>query len=366
MAVIKNHKTGMWEVRTYYKDLTGARKQKTKRGFAKKSEALEWERNFKLKEDQSISMSFKSFVDIYLTDLEPRIKRNTFLTKKHIIETKILPYFGKRKLDDIRTSDVIQWQNEIMKLKKDNGELFSPTYLKTIHNQLSAILNHAVNMYGLKDNVARKAGTMGKEENKEMEFWTQDEFQAFLECVADKPISYYAFEMLYWTGLREGELLALTPADIDFKNKKLHITKSYQYINGEDIITDPKTEKSRRDVVIPDFLVEELRQFIGMLYGYGRDDRIFQITKSYLHHEMSRGAKAAGVKRIRIHDLRHSHISLLIRLGFSAVAIGNRVGHESQTITFHYAHMFPTEQIEMADKLNEEFVPGTGNGGDVQ
>ena len=150
MAVIKNNKTGMWEVRTYYKDLTGARKQKTKRGFAKKSEALEWERNFKLKEDQSISMSFKSFVDIYLTDLEPRIKRNTFLTKKHIIETKILPYFGKRKLDDIRTSDVIQWQNEIMKLKKDNGELFSPTYLKTIHNQLSAILNHAVNMYGLK------------------------------------------------------------------------------------------------------------------------------------------------------------------------------------------------------------------------
>lgn len=205
MAVIKNKKTGMWEVRTYYKDLTGERKQKTKRGFAKKSEALEWERNFKLKENQSISMSFKSFVDIYLTDLEPRIKRNTFLTKKHIIETKILPYFGKRKLDDIRTSDVIQWQNEIMKLKKDNGELFSPTYLKTIHNQLSAILNHAVNMYGLKDNVARKAGTMGKEENKEMEFWTQDEFQKFLECVVDKPISYYAFEMLYWTGIREGD-----------------------------------------------------------------------------------------------------------------------------------------------------------------
>lgn len=101
MAVIKHKKTGMWEVRTYYKDLTGERKQKTKRGFAKKSEALEWERNFKLKENQSISMRFKSFVDIYLTDLEPRIKRNTFLTKKHIIETKILPYFGKRKLDDI-------------------------------------------------------------------------------------------------------------------------------------------------------------------------------------------------------------------------------------------------------------------------
>ena len=95
MAVIKNNKTGTWEVRTYYKDLTGARKQKP-RGALQEERSLEWERNFKLKEDQSINMSFKSFVDIYLTDLEPRIKRNTFLTKKHIIETKILPYFGKR------------------------------------------------------------------------------------------------------------------------------------------------------------------------------------------------------------------------------------------------------------------------------
>lgn len=326
MAVIKNNRTGMWEVRTYYKDLTGARKQKTKRGFAKKSEALEWERNFKLKEDQSISMSFKSFVDIYLTDLEPRIKRNTFLTKKHIIETKILPYFGKRKLDDIRTSDVIQWQNEIMKLKKDNGELFSPTYLKTIHNQLSAILNHAVNMYGLKDNVARKAGTMGKEENKEMEFWTQEEFQAFLECVADKPISYYAFEILYWTGIREGELLALTPGDFNFEKKTLWINKSYQRLEGKDVITDPKTPKSNRTIVMPDFLAAE----------------------------MDRGAKLAGVKRIRIHGLRHSHISLLINLGFSALAIGERVGHEAVDITYHYAHLFPTVQTDMAAQLETE------------
>lgn len=117
---------------------------------------------------------------------------------------------------------------------------------------------------------------------------------------------------------------------------------------------------------IPEFLCEELKDYIGRLYGILPTDRIFHLTKSFLHHEMTRGAEKAGVKRIRIHDLRHSHISLLIRLGFSAVAIGNRVGHESQTITFHYAHMFPTEQIEMADKLNEEFVPGTGNGGDVQ
>ena len=105
-------------------------------------------------------------------------------------------------------------------------------------------------MYGLKDNVARKAGTMGKEENKEMEFWTQEEFQAFLECVADKPISYYAFEILYWTGIREGELLALIPGDFNFEKKTLRINKSYQRLEGKDVITDPKTPKSNRTILM--------------------------------------------------------------------------------------------------------------------
>ena len=354
MAVIKNQKTGMWEVRTYYKDWTGTRRQKTKRGFAKKSDALEWERAFKLKDELNINMKFADFVELYLSDIQPRIKYNSYLTKKHIIETKILPYFGHRKLNEIRPADVIQWQNEIMKLKKDNGEAYSPTYLKTIHNQLSAILNHAVNMYDLKDNVARKAGSMGKEESKEIMFWTQEEYQAFIEQVADKPISYYAFEILYWTGIREGELLALTAADFDFEKGTVSISKSYQRLSGQDLITTPKTEKSNRVITMPQFLAEEIQDYIKMLYGIGPDDRMFTVTKSYLHREMDRGAKEAGVPRIRIHDIRHSAVSLLIDMGFSATAIADRVGHESIDITYNYAHLFPSKQTEMADKLNME------------
>lgn len=202
--------------------------------------------------------------------------------------------------------------------------------------------------------MACKAGTMGKEENKEMEFWTQEEFQAFLECVADKPISYYAFEILYWTGIREGELLALTPGDFNFEKKTLRINKSYQRLEGKDVITDPKTPKSNRTIVMPDFLTIEMEDFIKSLYGIKMGDRIFNISKSYLHHEMDRGAKLAGVKRIRIHGLRHSHISLLINLGFSALAIGERVGHEAVDITYHYAHLFPTVQTDMAAQLEIE------------
>ena len=93
-----------------------------------------------------------------------------------------------------------------------------------------------------------------------------------------------------------------------------------------------------------------------MLYGIKPTDRMFPISKSFLHHEMDRGSAAAGVKRIKIHGLRHSHISHLIDLGFSAVAIADRVGHESIDITYRYAHLFPSKQVDMANKLENERI----------
>ena len=166
-------------------------------------------------------------------------------------------------------------------------------------------------------------------------------------------MSFYAFEMLYWCGIREGELLALTPSDFHFDTNVVSITKSYQRLKGKDIITEPKTAKGIRDVQMPDFLADEMKDYLHQLYGIRASDRIFEITKHYLRHEMERGSKAAGVKKIRIHDLRHSHVSLLIDMGFTAVAIANRVGHESIHITYHYAHLFPSAQKDMANKLNE-------------
>lgn len=227
MTVIKNQKSNTYEVRTYYKDWTGVRKQKTKRGFKRKCDAQEWERAFKLKENLSLDMYFEDFVDLYLNDIKSRIKYNTWLTKKHIVEKKILPYFSKKKLQEIKPSDIRQWQNTMMNYRNKQGEGYSQVYLKTIHNQLSAILNHAVNFYDLKSNAARKAGSMGKERTKEMLFWTKEEYMKFIEAVADKPISFYAFEILYWCGVRMGELLALTPADFDFQACTIRINKSY-------------------------------------------------------------------------------------------------------------------------------------------
>ena len=353
MAVYKELKTNTWKVYYRYTDWQGERKQTTKRGFLTKREALAWEREQLNKTKADLDMTFASFVETYTADMKSRIKENTWHTKEHILRTKILPYFGKRKINEIQAKDVIAWQNEMLNSKDKNGNPYSPVYLKTLHNQLSAVFNHAVKYYGLHENPAAKVGNMGKARSREMLFWTQEEYQKFSFAIMDKPVSFYAFEMLYWCGIREGELLALTPADFNFERKMVSITKSYQRIDGRDVITDPKTPKSVRDIVMPDFLVDEMQDYMKQLYGIGDNDRIFEVSKSYLHHEMDRGAAAAGVKRIRIHDLRHSHISLLIDMGYSAVAIADRVGHESINITYNYAHLFPSTQTDMASKLND-------------
>ena len=352
MAAFKDKKNGSWYVQFRYTDWRGERQQKLKRGFATKKEAQAWEREFLMQKQADINMSFENFVALYEKDVKPKLKLNTWLSKEHIIRTKILPYFKKRKLSEITARDVIDWQNEIRQRTKSSGESYSPDYLKNVHTQLSCIFNHAIKYYGLQINPAAKAGNMGSEQTKEMLFWTKEEYQKFSEVMMDKPLSYYAFQMLYWTGIREGELLALTPADFDFEKGTVKISKTYQRLKGQDVITSPKTKKSNRTVQMPDFLCTEMQEFFSMQYGLKKKDRVFTVTKSYLHHEMERGAKEAGVKRIRIHDLRHSHISLLIDMGFSAVAIADRVGHESIEITYRYAHLFPSKQKEMAVKLD--------------
>ena len=356
MTVIKNQKSNTYEVRTYYKDWTGVRKQKTKRGFKRKCDAQEWERAFKLKENLSLDMYFEDFVDLYLNDIKSRIKYNTWLTKKHIVEKKILPYFSKKKLQEIKPSDIRQWQNTMMNYRNKQGEGYSQVYLKTIHNQLSAILNHAVNFYDLKSNAARKAGSMGKERTKEMLFWTKEEYMKFIEAVADKPISFYAFEILYWCGVRMGELLALTLEDFDEEEKTLRINKSYQRIGNRDVITDPKTQKGKRTITLPDFLVTELKEYTGRLYGLMAKDRLFQnTTKAYWEHEIQRGVELSGVKRIRLHDLRHSHASLLIsKLGAQPNLVADRLGHEKiQTTLSTYSHLYPDQSRKLAYQLEK-------------
>ena len=177
-------------------------------------------------------MTFASFFEVYEVDKKNRVRENTWESKAHIIRTRILPYFGDRRILEIEPKDILAWQGKLLDYRGEHGERYSQTYLKTIHSQLSAIFNHAVRFYHLPSNPAQKAGTMGREEHKEMLFWTKEEYLKFADIMMDKPRSYYAFEMLYWCGIRVGELLALTPADFDFQRQTVTINKSYQRLKG--------------------------------------------------------------------------------------------------------------------------------------
>ena len=354
MAVSKDDERGTWTSRVRYKDWKGETHIHKKRGFKTKKEAQEYEREFLFTKSKDLNMSFEDFVIVYMEDKKPRIRYNTLRSKEYIIRDKILPYFKNFSVCDIGVTDVVQWQNELLRFRDEEGKPYAPTYLRTIQNQLNAIFNHACSYYGLSKNPAALAGKMGKQKSKEMQFWTQKEYLAFSEAMKSKPISFYAFEILYWTGIREGELIALEVGDFDFKKKTLTINKSLQRINKEDVITDPKTDKGIRTIDLPDFLCDEVEDYIGMLYKADKDSRLFHISKSYLHHEMDRGCKATGVKRIRIHDLRHSHVAHLIELGFSPVDIADRMGHESMAVTLNYAHLYPSKGKAMADRLSED------------
>lgn len=348
MTVSKNSK-GLWDVQFYYRDFRGKNVKKHKRNFRTKREAVEWAEKYIIQQSHNLDMDFASFWQLYREDMKERLRENTVRTKDYIVELKILPYFGKKEIVDITAADIRRWQNSLMK------QGYSPTYLKTINNQLSAVFNYAVRYYDLQRNPCTQAVSMGKGRAEEMKFWTQEEFETFIESVKDKPLSYYAFLTLYWTGIRLGELLALTLADFDSEEKTLSITKSYQRINGKDVVTEPKTVKSKRVITLPDFLVLELDEYVSRLYGMMANDRLFSITKSYLEKEMNRGVELSGVKKIRLHDLRHSHASLLIsKLGAQPNLVAERLGHEKiQTTLSTYSHLYPNQNRNLAEQLNE-------------
>ncbi len=355
MAVLKDEKRKSWRVYVKYKDWKGEEVIYTKRGFKTKTEAKEHEREFLLQKERNPNMLFSYLVEkLYLPELKPRIKYNTYYGKKYLIDKKILPYFGNKKVNSITVSDVAQWQNMLLNFRDKEGKAYKLTYIKTIENQLSAIFNYGIKHAGVEKNPVIAAGRVGKQKPaQEMQIWTLEEYRKFSEAMKSKPLSFYAFEVLYWTSIREGELLGLQRKHIDLNKRTLTICQSYQRIEGKDYLTSPKTQESNRVIDLDQTLCDELEDYFGMFYGMNPETRLFPVTKSYLSHEMIRGCEETGVKRIRIHDIRHSGVSLMINLGFSVVEIGARLGHASEKITHQYAHLYPSKGKRLADKLGE-------------
>ena len=220
--------------------------------------------------------------------------------------------------------------------------------------QLSAIFNYAVTYYRLPSNPAKLAGSIGKTRAHTMKFWTIEQFTRFISSFPADSIEYMIFNLLFYTGMRSGELLALTPSDFNEKEKSIQVNKTYSRLHKKDIITSPKTEKGNRVILLPQFIVDMLTDYINRSPYIKQNERIFTCSKFWICRHKKLVCTLSGAEQIRSHDLRHSHASLLIEMVFSPLLIKERLGHEDIKTTLQtYSHLYLSKQEVLTTKLND-------------
>lgn len=348
MSVYKHEKRNSWYASFYYTDWTGKRKKKKKEGFASKKEAQAFEHDFLEKIAGQCTIRFNLLVEAYLEDCKKRIKNSTYTTKNTIIQKHLLPFFAAARVNEITSSTIRQWQ--IWMLQKHTDK--TTQYLHYVNIQLSCIFNFARKYYGLAVNPVKQCNTLGNTKTREKYFWTLAEFNSFIEKVDKKDPFYILFNVLFWTGMRRGELLALRPMDFDFLQKQVIIRRNLIFVKNKPQMNSPKTKTSRRTISVPQFLVDMLQTYI-MKEKIRDDQLLFCCMPYHITKKIKDYSKKAGIRPIRIHDFRHSHASLLIEQGYSPMIIAERLGHKDISTTLKvYAHLYPDKQKKLAESLN--------------
>jgi len=349
MPVYKdNNKKNTWFVSCYYKDYLGHKKQKVKRGFTTKKEALSWERDFLEHHSSQPTILFKALVDVYLEDYKAKYKLSSYYIKEHNIKSHILPYFGETKINNITPNMIREWLNN---LQPKQGDTLSAQTKNGILRILSAILSYACKYYGLSSNPCKTVDALKDDTKKEKVFLTLEQYKAFRSNITDIR-DLVIFDLLFYAGLRRGELMALTFGDVDIDNKLLHINKTKGYAAGKFLTTTPKTKTSNRVVTLPGFLIDEIKEYKEHCLDTDATASLLNIRQLSIENKKDKYLKLAGLPHMRIHDFRHSHVALLVELGENPLLIANRLGHSDIKMTLNtYAHLYPNKQKELAQKL---------------
>lgn len=346
MPCYYDEKTKSWYCKFNYIDWDGQRRQKMKRGFEKKKDAKEWESRFIASRKYDNKTTIGMITEDFLKEIAPRRRYSTISNYQNTFKNYINPHFKDLPIGALTEKHIIDWQNQLL----TSG--LSDTYINKLDTIFRTVYKFGARRCKISDNPFDGLEKIGKAQAQTMQFWTLDQYRRFISLIND-PVKYIAFEILYYTGIRLGELIPLTAADVDTENGILHINKSLQRVKGEEIITPPKTAKGTRDIIIPRFLCNELIDYKKRLYECTNDTRLFTMAKCALYYPMKKYSALAGVPCIRIHDLRHSHVALLIEHNVSPLVIAERLGHESIDVTLGtYGHLYPNKQQEVANILD--------------
>ena len=364
MPVYYNADKKTWYTMFYAKDYKGMNKKYKKTGFKKKKEAQEYEYEFKKKISKSVNMSFNSLYELYFEDYKKRHKPTAINTVETFFRLHILPFFDNIEISKINSYMIREWQNEMLEKKNENGKLFSENSKANIYAALKSMFNWATKYQGLNENPCKNLGAFGGKKNRsEMKIWSVDDFNKFINLLEIKnkekndkyTDSIIIFKILFWTGLRIGEVLALTFDDINLKEKFIDVNKTISHINKKDYITTPKTLGSVRKVILPENLISDLELYFSKFekQKISKSKRIFNLKKSQLRYILEKCSIQAEVEKIRLHDFRHSHASYLLFIQADITAISKRLGHDNlQTTINTYSHLYKDANKQLIKKLN--------------
>lgn len=373
MAITKvdGKKNGLqkYRVRVSYTDIYGKYRQKEKTAYGlDEARKIEMQLSYDVKHQTSGDMTVEKLIEEYLVSHKPEIKESTFIEVKRLLDKYIIPTLGKYKLSKLTMPILQQWKNGLQAPESTRQTLNSK---KSVYSALNATLNYAIKMDYIATNPLEKLGNFKEtvQIKQEMQFYTPEEFSKFIATAraeAEKTEGihewyyYVFFNIAFFTGMRRGEIYALTWNDIT--DNVIHITKSIaQNLRGEDKITAPKNQSSIRDLQIPIPLQNVLQEHFercSLAPDFSKDLYICgglqPVRDACLHLRGDKYAALAGVKRIRLHDFRHSHASLLVHAGINIHEVARRLGHSNVSITLNtYSHLYPSEQERAIDVLNK-------------
>lgn len=357
----KNKASGLWSCRFREKDENGISHNKRLSGFATKREAqygyedyiktAEERENARIKAEkanksESDSMLFEDLAASYLAFTKKRVKESSYYDIESKMRTKMIPYFIGKRMCDIKPKMISDWIENVE---------YSYASKKFILSTLSSIYKYGEKYFDIQNIMPKVDRPRNLEPKKEMQVWSPDEFKSFINCV-ENPVFSALFTTLYLTGCRRNEATALTWEDINFESKTIRINKSvtHKTEKGSFAITTPKNQGSVRTVSIPSSLSEQLYRLKNnaqqgeFVFGGNRP-----VPKTNIDTAFKSAINKSKVKRIRIHDLRHSCASLLISKGVSIVAVSRRLGHTSTQQTLNtYSHLMPDDQTRILNILD--------------
>lgn len=368
MPVYYNADKKTWYTMFYAKDYKGVNKKYKKTGFKKKKEAQEYEYEFKKKIAKSLNMSFQSLYELYFEDYSKRHKPTAVNTVQTFFKLHILPFFGDVEVNKITSYMIREWQNEMLGKENENGKLFSENSKANIYAALKSMFNWATRYQGLNENPCKNMGAFGSKKNRtEMKIWSVDDFSKFIEILElennennEKYSDFIiVFKILFWTGLRIGEVLALTEEDIDLHNKFIDVNKTVSYVNKKYHTTTPKTMGSIRKVTLPENLISDLKLYFSSdKFSKNKNKNIkhlgvFNLKSSQLRYVLEKYSLQTNLPKIRLHDFRHSHASYLLFIKADITAISKRLGHDNlQTTINTYSHLYKDANEQLMKKLN--------------